>query len=338
VADCPPISVVSAPSRQATWDGIDFSYLSSCSDVVGVFPAGQSVTAVYIYATIDSDSLFNFAGDNTSYGIRQQNDINNSSPASGYYYRCNSGIGSYISPTLIIDYNPAISMLTDAATNIISSSATLNGRNTGSQIVPCYFEWEVYDADYDVIANGNTDSQNINGAFHDHITMPSGWYVVAFRAVGEYGGETYYGGWLAFITDDINAITTLPADQIGNVGQSARLNGSGGDGYDSNYFQYGQSATSLNRTTSPRAGAASFSQFITGLNPAVTYYFRAVGIEWNPLTSTTDYAYGETLSFLSSGTPPIIASPRAGFVWVENDDLHYIDELGDERKLVMDAV
>lgn len=153
------------------------------------------------------------------------------------------------------------------------------------------------------------------------------------KAAATYTGWDFVSTWSivegvsyptlrAFASD----ITTLAADQVGYAGATARLNGEGGSSYDYVYFQWGQSETSLNRSTSRIAGVASFSQFITGLNPAVVYYFRAVGILGNDLT------YGETLSFLSSGAAPVSTTPIGGYQWIEGTDYHYIDASGVERK------
>jgi len=128
------------------------------------------------------------------------------------------------------------------------------------------------------------------------------------------------------------SVTTLAADQIGYAGATARLNGEGGSSYGYVYFQWGQSSTSLNRSTSRISGTASFSQFITGLNPAVTYYFRAVGVLGDDLT------YGETLSFLSAGNVAPINPHNYGYMWIEGTAIHLATESAGIEKAYLGEV
>jgi hypothetical protein len=108
-------------------------------------------------------------------------------------------------------------------------------------------------------------------------------------------------------------ITTLAADQIGYAGPTARLNGTGGAGFTYNYFQYSPNTALLNLSTSQKAGATNFNQFISGLSPGVTYYFRAVGKTGVTLT------YGSTLNFVSAGA--VAPLQRYAFLWVEGTKL-----------------
>ena len=105
-------------------------------------------------------------------------------------------------------------------------------------------------------------------------------------------------------------ILTLAADQIGNAGMSARLNGTQ-IGMDTVHFDWGRSSTAPEFKTSPKTATTDFDQFVTGLSPATLYYFRAVGV-----SGETTY-YGDILNFFMGGqvTPP----PKVGYMWVEGD-------------------
>jgi hypothetical protein len=197
-------------------------------------------------------------------------------------------------------------MVTDLATDITTSSATINGQNTGSEIASCYFEYEIYDADYNILDNGTTTPQNINGAFHDHLSsLPSGWYEVYFGAVGEYEGETYYGGWEYFGLPATNfTITTLPATEVWATGATVHgmLENKGLSAYAYAGFQWGPDSDvsaeviHWNYSGNYGPGKMPIQETIAGLLPDRTYYYRACLHVGAPPMTVNNY-FGATLSF-----------------------------------------
>jgi hypothetical protein len=200
-----------------------------------------------------------------------------------------------IAPTIIvyIEYLQ-INILTLPATNITSSSAILNGQNDGCSNV--HFEYEIYNEEGDTIDEGVTSNQSVgdDSLFSANLILPSGWYDVDFRAVGTYGGETYYGDWEWFEHPVIANIETLDATQVGM--HSAMLNGQyTGDEMIQLYFHL-----DTGEMLFARMGAnTTYWYALYGLEPSTWYSFRAVGRLGNV------YYYGDWEDFETASEPVI---------------------------------
>jgi hypothetical protein len=137
-----------------------------------------------------------------------------------------------------------------------------------------------------------------------------------YRAVARNSSGTVYGNTLSFTTGYTSTVTTntvstaptattLLATEI--TGTTAKLNGlvftSAGQ-YSNAWFEWGTNTSLGNRTQSFGVGAlpaVKHSDFITGLTPGQTYYYRIIAE--NPYGKT----YGTIVSFVAERTTAVPA-------------------------------
>jgi hypothetical protein len=199
----------------------------------------------------------------------------------------------------------AFEIVTSPATELTSTTATLNGSNNSGESLSCYFEYEIYDEEHNLLDGGTTTPQSVSGTFHIHLNLPSGWNQVDFRAVGEHEEETYSGDWESFNTEaSFTTITTLPATEVWATGATIHgmfENTGVSAGYAYAGFQWG--------LTSPvdegyvywlysgtwGHGKMPIQATISGLLPDRTYYYRACLHVGTP--PMVDNIFGATLSF-----------------------------------------
>jgi uncharacterized repeat protein (TIGR01451 family) len=104
-------------------------------------------------------------------------------------------------------------------------------------------------------------------------------------------------------------LSTLPATNISNTSFTANgyfdANGAAATGW----FVYGKSSNNLNMSTSPSnigSGTGSYSKSISGLSPATTYFYKAMGANASGISTAT--------SIQSVTTSPIIAQGMSASV------------------------
>ncbi len=204
---------------------------------------------------------------------------------------------------------------TDAATNITSNSATLNGDvNSNGSVASMWFE-------YGPTQNlGYTSGfQQINGfmnvnTFISNLTPNAVYY---YRAVAQNSFGTNYGSILTFTTGSgavISAggqapmVTTLPASIV--YQNSTVLNGAviTNNLFTNAWFEWGATPSFGFETTVQPAGHDSLSVplsfALSGLNSNTTYYFRAVA------QNAAGTSYGSMLTFTTKS--PAYAIPSTG--------------------------
>jgi hypothetical protein len=202
---------------------------------------------------------------------------------------------------------------TNPATNLTSSSATLNGTvNPNGLPTTVHFEYGTTTS-----YGSTTRNQSYNGDSTQNVSAnisgltPNTTY--HFRLVGTNVDGTRYGGDRTFTTLAATGppvVTTNPASLIGSY--SARLNGS----LDPHglttmvYFQYG-TTTSYGLTTAPQSQTGStyrnISVNIGGLTASTTYHFRIVATN----SAGTRYGADSTFTTLSATGPPVVVTNPA---------------------------
>jgi len=198
------------------------------------------------------------------------------------------------------------SVTTDAAGDVTSNSATLNGTLTAlgnASSVDVSFEWGL------TTSYGNeTTPQTLTGtgAFNDNIggLDPGVTYHYRAKAVGN---GTAYGGDVSFTTST-SAPTVSTEAATGVESTSAILVGDltdlGTAGSVDVSFEWGLTASYGNETTpQTRTSIGTFSEGITGIAPDTTYHFRAKAVG-------DGTAYGDDFSFTTPGSIEL-----EGWVW-----------------------
>ena len=200
---------------------------------------------------------------------------------------------------------------TRSATSISRTGARLNGRTSGNGLVTR--SWFEYGRDIDNL-NSETARRTTGSGTLDFTESISGLRedtTYYFRAVAENNEGEDRGSIFSFRTDEdddddsseLIAVTT-PATLI--FSSSAQLNAlilsSGSDDIEA-WFEWGPTPNMTGRTNAVRISSGTSVRhlnFVTGLAPGVTYYFRAIA------ENSETRSIGVTLTFT---TPAIITPP-----------------------------
>ncbi len=194
------------------------------------------------------------------------------------------------------------SVSTRSATNINSTSATLNGyvNTNGTDDVERWFEWGRSSSDLD-----NTTSRNSIGYSGDASAYISGLNsntTYYFRIVARNDAGTVYGSVYSFTTrgsgggdnGDAPIVTTRSATSV--TTNTATLNGhvdANGGSDTSAWFEWGTTESMTNVTTRRNQGdsSANISAALTGLRADTVYYFRAVAQNSRGTSRGTMYTF-----------------------------------------------
>jgi hypothetical protein len=195
---------------------------------------------------------------------------------------------------------------TDAATDVTSDSATLNGNLTSLGNASSVDVWFEYATDAFYISNaGNYSSSTapqtmlIAGLFNSSVGALSANTTYHFRAMASDGNTTVSGNDTTFTTT-AQALGVTTDAATGVTSDSATLNGNlTGLGNASSvdvWFQYatdafyiGNGSTYSNSTaTQPMSSPGHFSSFIGVLSGNTTYHFRAMASDGNTTVSGND--------------------------------------------------
>ena len=218
----------------------------------------------------------------------------------------------------VIDVQEAPAVSTTAATDVTSTTATLNGDITsdgGAEITARGFVYATSNADLII---GATDVTNVTvsgttGVFTENITgLTAGTtYFYAAYAINSVG--TTYGNEQNFTTLAKPTVSTAAASAITST--TATLNGNitsdGGAEITERGFVYATSNTDLiigttgvtNVTVSGTTG--TFNSAITGLTAGTTYYYRAYA------TNSVNTTYGDEQSFTTLAVAPTASTEAA---------------------------
>lgn len=236
---------------------------------------------------------------------------------------------------------------TTAATNVLSTTATINGHLTGNgnSLASISFTWGTSST----LAAGNTttaaNSVTLAGTAIAYpvlanLTGLTGGTRYYFEVRGTYasGASTTLGGILSFETPAVvvpPAVTTEPATNV--LEKTATLNGTGTSNGSSSTLSitWGKSPTLASGNTvevpaqSPLSSSSSgavITQSLTGLTGGTTYYFRV------SITNPNGSANGVIRSFTTLAASPTPTTPTtaptasatsnggvAGTVWIDTD-------------------
>ena len=210
--------------------------------------------------------------------------------------------------------NSPIYVTTKNATNVTSSSATLNGLVNGSDIYNTYNAITWFEYGTSTYFGSSTARNNSNVGYTDYsanIYNLSPNTVYYFRAVAQNGQGVTYGNINSFVTGPTNvvntttytnnqnyansSVTTNEATSIGT--RSVRLNAfvvNSPDYSATTWFEWGSTPTLGNKTPTMSLGTLNSARHIntiSGLAPSTTYYFRAV------IQNSSSRINGATLSF-----------------------------------------
>jgi hypothetical protein len=202
---------------------------------------------------------------------------------------------------------------TNSASNVTSSSATLNGTvNPNGLTTTVHFEYGTTTSYGSSTANhnytGNT-TQNVSASISG--LTPNTTY--HFRLVATSNSGTIYGGDRTFSTlapTGAPGVTTNPATNVASF--SATLNSSVyPHGLTTTvYFQYG-TTTGYGHTTASQTKTGntyqSVSANISGLTASTTYHFRIVATN----SAGTRYGSDRTFTTLSATGPPVVITNQA---------------------------
>jgi len=211
--------------------------------------------------------------------------------------------------------NP-VAVTTNVASNITSSSATLNGAvNPNGQTTSVHFEYGPT-----TTYGSSTATHNYNGttaqSVSANITGLSSNTTYHFRFVASNSGGTIYGSDRTFSTLTPTGAPGVTTNSTANVaGFSATLNGSVyPHGLSTTvYFQYGMT-TGYGHTTASQTKSGntyqSVSASISGLATSTRYHFRIVAVN----SAGTTYGADLTFTTLSPTGPPVVTTNPATLI------------------------
>jgi uncharacterized protein (TIGR02145 family) len=199
--------------------------------------------------------------------------------------------------------------LTQAATNITSSGATLNGTvNANHLSTNVTFEYGTstsYGQSLTSAQNPITGNSITNVSADLSGLTPGTTYhyrVVAVNSIGTTNGND-----LTFTT--VSILPTLTTSTVSNktaisVTSGGTITSDGGASITSRGVCWATTPnpTILNNKTSDGTGTGTFTSNITGLTPGMSYYVRAYA------TNTSGTAYGDELSFTTLATIPTLTT------------------------------
>jgi len=249
-------------------------------------------------------------------------DLGSLSPATTYYFRAKAvGNGTtYSAEKSFTTSTVSPSVTTNSATNISTSSASLNGNlsSLGSASNDeVSFQWG---ASPGIYPNETTpQTMTAVGLFSFDLTDLDPGTTCYFRAKA-VGHGTSYGDGSSFAT-----LTTPPSvatsDATNVAITSATLNGSldslGTASGINLSFQWGTSSGSYSNETTlqVRTTTGAFGFDLAGLSPGTTYYYRAGAVGHGT-------SYGAERSFRTLTTPPLVVTNDASNVTTDSAELN----------------
>ena len=256
---------------------------------------GAAVTARGFYWGTAENDLPNYVSSNQT-SANFSATISNLEVNTVYYYCAvaTNMRGTTLGEVLSSRTNPltAPTVVTNAATNITGSTATLNATitdNGGTTVTARGFYWgtSVDNLVNNAVSNGtaNSFSANITG-----LANSTTYYYCAYATNST---STAIGDIMSFSTPTRPTVETVSASSITyhEATLSGNVRSNGGATVTARGFMYGTSASNLTQTVQSGTGTGSYTKTITGLNPNTTYYYKAYA------TNSVGTAYGEVKQF-----------------------------------------
>ena len=306
-------------------------------------PGGSAATGWFRYATASPGSCNDSFGTRapaaggSSLGsgnasVAYSQGITGLVPGTTYYYCAiaSNAVGTSFGSVLSFTTPTPPAVTTTAATGVTSTSATLNGTgDPNGSTTTGYFRYSTSDpgACDDVFgsrapASGGSALGSGTSAvsFAQSISGLSAGTTYYYCAIASSFEGTGFGAVLSFTTPSVPTTTTLAATLI--TSSSATLNGSANPNLNSAYGYYrystvnpgacndafGTRAPPLSSSDTPLGSGGSdvaFARSITGLTPATTYYFCALGRNGYGTT------FGAVLSFTTLANAPSVTTSSA---------------------------
>ncbi len=298
-------------------------------------PNLAATTAWFRYATVDPgtcDDVFGTrapAADGSLLGagsslVTFDEAITGLSPATTYYFCAiaENAVGKRFGAVLSFTTTAAPTVTSSAATTVTDTTATLNGTaNPNLSATTAWYRYSAVDPGacndtFGTRAPGSGGSALGAGqtavAFTQGLTGLSAGTTYYFCAIAENAVGKRFGAVLSFTTTAAPTVTTAAATAVTST--SATLQGSADPNLSAatGWFRYSTSNPgSCNDTFGTRAptssgatlGAGSspvaFSQALTGLTSATTYYFCAIA------ENAVGKRFGAVLSFTTTGEPAV---------------------------------
>jgi hypothetical protein len=234
------------------------------------------------------------------------------SPGTTYHFRAKAvGDGTAYSADMTFTTTSPLSVTTNAATNLTSTSAILNGYLNslgGASSATVSFQIGTTTS-----YSREVGSQTVTsvGTFSFNLTGLSPGRTYHFRAKTVAGGTTAYGSDMTVTTvGGTLSVTTTAATYV--LTNSATLNGYlnslGGASSAQVSFQWGLNISYGNETTpQTRTTTSAFDVNLSILAPGTTYHYRAKAVAG----STTVYGADMMFTTGTSGTPPEVRTDPA---------------------------
>ena len=205
----------------------------------------------------------------------------------------------------------APTVTTKSATNVKSTSATLNGTvNANGGTTTAWFEYGNTSGTY----SNTTSTQTISNGWSDtsvtvDISGLSSKTTYYYRLVAQNSVGTTYGSELSFATTAPPTVTTGSATNVTMI--SSTLNGTvNANGTSTTaWFEYGKASGAYDKTTTTQgvsgSSYTSVSIYVSGLSSGTGYYYRLVA------QNNAGISYGSENSFttITSSTP--VPTPTA---------------------------
>ncbi len=231
-----------------------------------------------------------------------------------YYYKAyaTNALGSVEGEVMQFTTVIKPSVSTNAATDIYSASATLNGNVTNHGGTTSTIRGFLYGTSADNLADSVTSGTG-SGAYSKSIAglAPSTTYY--FKAFASNSAGTVYGEVKQLATkaavpptvqtNAATAITATSATFGGNV------TAAGNDPVTVRGFVWGTSSSNLSNNVEVGSGTGSFTKEITGLTHSTTYYYKAYA------TNAAGTSYGQVKSFATTTiTAPAVQTNAASSI------------------------
>ncbi|HZF52190.1 MAG TPA: hypothetical protein VE093_26230, partial [Polyangiaceae bacterium] len=306
-------------------------------------PGGSPTTAWFRYATLSpgtcNDSFGTRApamgGSALGSGIATTSfsqGITGLQPATTYYYCAiaQNAVGTTFGSVLTFTTPSPPTVTTSAASSVTNTSAILNGAaNPNGSATTGYFRYstvnpgtcdDMFGSRAPTSGGSALGSGNANVSFSQQVTGLSAGTTYYYCAIASSFEGTAFGSVLSFTTPNAPVTTTAAATLVTST--SATLNGSATPNLNTafGFFRYstvnpgvcddafGTRAPAAAASDSPLGAGSSdvaFSRSITGLLPATTYYYCALG------RNAYGTTFGAVMSFTTLANPPSVTTGSA---------------------------
>lgn len=297
------------PPEVATLDASDLTFTSARlkGDLTSL-GAADNVTVSFVWGVAPDWNNETAAEVKTAIGAFYF-ELGNLDPGTTYYYKAKAhgGAGPIYGDQIAFTTLAQPTVTTNAATNLTTTSARLNGALTSlgsAATVTISFQWGTVSEDYS--HETTFDPKTLTGAFYFDLAGLNPGTVYYYRAKAEGDGGAVYGDQRSFATSVLPPVVTT-GDATGVTASAAVLNANlvslGTKSSVTVSFLWKASGGTYTETTSQaKSAAGAVFSGLHGLVQGTTYYYmvKAVG--------DGDPVYGDEMSFTTAdGAPPVIS-------------------------------